>query len=99
MSRGTLFVKFPDGEIRYGIYNGTVDIARPPLFDSIHEAWANRFEDWPEYVKGSGEVVKVASNYGGGFWWRATATRKHLTSGHDIMEVEDYENGLPSWAK
>jgi hypothetical protein len=101
MSRATLFVRFPDGTIRYGIYNGTSDIARPPLFDTLDGAWAHRFEDWPDYEEESGEPVDVATNYGGGFSWKGTATKEYLTSGHNIMEVskEDYKLDLPSWAK
>lgn len=101
MSRATLFVKFPDGKIRYGIYNGRVDIARPMLYDTIDEAWHNRFEDWSEYEEGSGEPVEVATNYGGGFCWRGTATKEHLTSAHDPWALDefDYRSILPDWAK
>lgn len=109
MSRGSLAVRFPDGTVRYGIYNGTVDVAWPPLFDAPNEAW-DAWRQWYglagtwdgavyEYEEGAGEPVDVATNYGGGWSWKATATRNHLTSKHDWDDFIDARvDGEPDWA-
>ncbi len=101
MSRATMFVKFPDGEIRYGIYNGTSDIARTDLFETLDQAWNNRSQpaNWADWAEGEGEPVDVATNYGGGFSWKATATKDFLTSGHDPYELDSYSPDFPDWAK
>jgi hypothetical protein len=39
MSSGTMMVRFPDGEVRYGIFHGTANLASPPLFATSDEAW------------------------------------------------------------
>lgn len=118
MSSGTLFVRFPDGEVRYGIYHGTCNLAQPPLFDTIDAAWEHRRSkcDHPQikrisnsgfeyslpscavYDEGEGDPVDVYTNYGGDWFWCATATRTHLTSGHDGAEVDQRE-GTPPWVK
>jgi hypothetical protein len=91
----------PDGEIRYGIYNGTTDVAQSDLFDTPDEAWdawgsRNMFGDFEE---GSGDPVLVATDYGGGWMWEATATRDQLTSNFEPYEIEGYEERpFPLWA-
>jgi hypothetical protein len=96
MSRGTLFVKFPDGAVRYGIYNGTSDFAQPPLFDHPNDAW----EWWSAYYKGGVggginpslwfeslddtepvlEPVTIYTDYGGGMSWECRASRQALST-------------------
>lgn len=97
MSRATLYVRFPDGTLRYGIYNGTSDIARSELTDTPQHAWGGYQDD---VDPGPDEAVDIASDYGGGFAWKGTATRTQLTSGHDMMEADadSYFNSLPDWA-
>lgn len=97
MSRATLYVKFPDGSLRYGLYCGTSDIAWAPLYDTPREAWdayvpdsAHRMaEDLP---------VRIATDYGGGFAWSGRATAERLTEGFNPDESSQYTDGLPSWA-
>lgn len=98
MSRATLYVQFPDGTVRYGLYDGTSDVACSPLYSSPHAAW-----DVYDLSGSDGEVpdeaerVHVASDYGGGFSWVGLATRDRLVGGFE-PDV-DYESGLPSWAR
>lgn len=55
MSRGSAAVLFPDGEVRYGIYNGTVDLMWRHLFDTTTEAW----DAWDVYYRGDGTEPPV----------------------------------------
>lgn len=61
MAKYTGAVRFPDGELRFFIYNGTVDMARPQLFQRISDAddaWDNNQGDVPLY-DGNPEVDEV----------------------------------------
>lgn len=101
MSHATLYVRFPDGCLRYGIYSGTADTARGALFDSPEQAWSAKDDDavdwWPD---GDGPVVpvEVATDYGGGCGWRGTAARNALADGFDPYESDGRSDGLPHWA-
>ena len=105
MSRASMWVRFPNGEVRHGIYDGTTDLAYPPVYDTSEEAWAAyksgeiyRRMDADASQPGEGESVVVACNYGYGFWWKATATRDFVTSMLDCDERGDAEaehDGLP----
>lgn len=53
MSRANAQVKFPDGTIKYGIYNGTVDVYWDYLFDTSEEAWAS----WEKYYYPNGRGI------------------------------------------
>lgn len=77
MSSGWAAVRFPDGTVKACIYNGTSDILVPRLYDTTGEAWEarkNGADAWPD-PEGEPEPVIVYSDYGGGFWWEAKATR------------------------
>jgi hypothetical protein len=82
-----MWVRFPDGEVRHGIYSGTTDSVYPPLYATDDEAWdAYKSGELSTRTRadtsrhGEGEPVVVATNYGGGSWWQATATRESVTS-------------------
>lgn len=95
-----MYVRFPDGTIRYGIINGTVECAFPLLFGDREEAWAA----WEEYYdavrvgvpqttwvhayegEGSGEGEPVIAAYECGAWWATTATRERITGGLDLLD-------------
>lgn len=54
MARYTGAVRFPDGEIKYFVYNGTVDMARPTLFadaDMAGLAWDDPQTNVPSYIE------------------------------------------------
>jgi hypothetical protein len=110
VSRASLWVRFPDGTVKCGIYNGTVDQVWPPLFDTSDEAWdawhtyydvrSAAAEHWFDYEDNAGEVVEVAVDYGRGSCWRATATRTHVTSmlsWDERIDAEVEHDGLPEW--
>jgi hypothetical protein len=108
VSRASGYVRFPDGEIKAFIYDGTVDVVYPALFKTSieawgayrsvkdgNEAWAAVFE--PEAVRVE-EEVEVYSDYGSGFWWKATATRNRILTKLDWDDFyEDLHDGAPSW--
>lgn len=104
MSRANLYVRLPSGEVRYGIYNGTCDIAQPNLYDTPDQAWEawRSHTTWGEYDEGAGDPVVVATDYGGGWAWEATATRDRLTSKHEMYPYDGdspAELPFPEWAK
>lgn len=54
MARYTGAVRFPDGELRYFVWQGTTDIARPKLFASpeqADDAWDDDQYDVPRHEK------------------------------------------------
>jgi hypothetical protein len=81
-------VLFPDGSVRYGVYDPAEEGIWPPLFDSIDEAraaWGRRDGD-----PGGSDVdddrpasaeVKIFTDHDGGFWWIGEATRSEITLG------------------
>ncbi len=85
MSRASAEVRFPDGTIRYGIYDGTSDILQPRLFETTGEAWDCYQDDrrnlwdipyghFPDDVAWQIFDVVIYSDYGGGSWWKGKAT-------------------------
>lgn len=99
MGDHALYVRFPDGEIRFGTYNSASDIACPKLSTSLDDAYAALADPhwrWPT-MDGSGDAVEVATIYGDGFWWRATATREWLTSHVDPFDSARTTDGWPDW--
>jgi hypothetical protein len=109
VSSGTLFVRFPDGEVRYGIYHGTCDIANDRLFATSDEAWEARVtgaHNWPldSPEPAVTEPVSIYTNYGGGFYWEGRASREMLTDGHQPYGDEwdgsgrtHMTDGAPEW--
>jgi hypothetical protein len=107
MSRANAQVKFPDGTIRYGIYNGTADIYMAWLFDTPDKAW----DAWRKY-KDSGfddegfdnpyddaiYDVEIADDYGGGDCYIGRATKSQICSAllADHMNRKD-KGGMPDW--
>lgn len=108
MSRANAKIKFPDGTIKYGIYNGTVDVYWEPLFNSSSEAW----KAWKEYynneplddkkwLNGFNDGyydVEIADDYGGGDCYTGRATKSQIVSATNV----DFMNrkgkgGLPNW--
>lgn len=99
MGDHALYVRFTDGEIRFGTYNSASDIACPKLSMSLDEAYAALADPhwrWPT-MDGSGEPVQIATAYGGGFWWHATATRDWITSHVDPIDSTSIADGWPDW--
>ncbi len=95
-------VRFPDGSVRYGVYDPTEESMWPPLFATIEEAraaWERHGGDAGESDVGSDPFssveVKIFADFDGGFWWIGEATPSAVTLGVTwaglIGSVEDVE--------
>jgi hypothetical protein len=100
-------VRFPDGSVRYGVYDPTEESMWPPLFATIDEArvaWVRRGADADEASGGdvghggdgpSSVEVRIFADFDGGFWWVGEATESQITLGATwaglIGSVEDVE--------
>jgi hypothetical protein len=97
-----LYVRFPDGTIRHGLYQSTADMAFADLVDTFEatqqpEYYANRHR-WDYTPEDPGVPVDVATVYGGGFAWHGTATQDYITSGRDPFEDgQQHTDGIPTW--
>lgn len=100
MSRAGATATFPDGTIKYGIYNGTVDVFKRHLFDTSEEAW----NYWDELKKAGYDDskwiakepeqaqifdIKLHTSYGSGRTYKAKATKYAITSSCDIDDLEE----------
>ena len=67
MAKYTGAVRFPDGELRFFVWSGTVSIARPKLFvtsDAAFDAWDDDQTDTPRHEQHpSNESVDVMPYY------------------------------------
>ncbi|HXA31955.1 MAG TPA: hypothetical protein VNV87_06820 [Acidimicrobiales bacterium] len=100
-------VRFPDGSVRYGVYDPTEETMWPPLFATIDEArvaWTQRGAGGDSAGGGDGTgggdqrssmEVKIFTDFDGGFWWVGEATESRITLGATwaglIGSVEDVE--------
>jgi hypothetical protein len=99
MSRATATVTYPDGTVKYGIYNGTVDIFCRHLFDTPEEAWAY----WDEYKKADYDSKKwdsrepeqqqiydvvLRSFYGSGSTYKGRATKYTIEGSYDTDDLQ-----------
>lgn len=106
MSHSTAAIKFSDGFIIHGEYNGTSDVMLPQFYLTQEERHANwRTMNWPYHDKtcDKSEDVIVATSYGGGFNWPSKACRTCLLLTDRWMpfigEEDEYKvtDGLPDW--
>jgi hypothetical protein len=99
MSRSTAAVRFPDGKIMTGIFNGTVGMLFSRLIDTPNrrEAWdvlyplykSDPAACFTECVCGEpSEVIDVATDYGYGLRWKAMACRRCL---HVVGPLNPFE--------
>ncbi len=81
-------VRFPDGSVRYGVYDPAEESVWPPLFGSPEDAmaaWGRRnarpggpdADDEPP----SSVEVTIFADHDGGFWWIGEATQATVTLG------------------
>lgn len=112
MSRASALVRFPDGTIKHGIYNGTADVMWDVLWDSCKDAWRgwglyyntieHRLADNSLSCHCSGQVdVEIYSSYGGGYWWEGKGCQKCMviTNGLDPYDPMEFTDGCPEWAE
>jgi hypothetical protein len=106
MSRANAQVKFPDGTIKHGIYNGTIDVYMAYLTNSNEEAWnlwdaykKSGYDDSLFEKRGDTEFfeVEIADDYGGGDTYRGQATKSQIVSELDTDDMEKIKDGLPEW--
>lgn len=107
MSRANAQVKFPDGTIKHGIYNGTSDVYMEWLFDTPEQAWncwdsyrASGF-DHRQFSNPFDDTffdVEIADDYGGGdcYIGRASKTQIVSSTNVDFMNRKG-DGGLPDW--
>lgn len=101
MGDHSLYVRFPDGTVRHGLYRSSCDLALPDLVDTFEATqgpgyYANQ-RRWDDVPAGPGVPVEVATVYGGGFAWRGTAVPDYLLSGADPWEGGSPTDGVPDW--
>ncbi len=88
MTRESMAVRFKDGQIKYGLFNGTVCIVWPKLFDSQEQAWehldAGTYVDfYPRGLEQGLPADDMADNvlvWVPGQMWRGRATKDWLLS-------------------
>lgn len=108
MSRASAAVRFPDGLVLFGLYDGTSDVLWRNLHVSIDEAWDDYGKTKrPDCACGHDEEVEIHSDYGNGFSWPGRACRhcmvvlwKYLDphwSYHEADLVDLTEEGVPDW--
>lgn len=98
MSRSSMAVRFPDGTVKYGIYNGTSDVANADLHDTQNEAWEAEGCFFDLTPVGEEEDVVIFSAYGGGFYWPSKATRNRITGPTDLDDFSHLTtDGAPEW--
>lgn len=105
MSVGALLVRLPDGTIRYGHYQTTVDAPYRCLHetDEQAEACSLRHQDEAQDNEPEPEVeVEIYAHYGGGFWWRGKARGLYLTDDgvrdfEGTWHIPDQTDGIPDW--
>ncbi len=100
VSRSGMAVLFPDGEIRYGLFDGTGSSVLPRLFESVDEAWDLRDKggDWwmpfhppADFDREQGEPVRI---FNGMHEWEGRATREFITSAwHGDTEDQYADDG------
>ena len=80
-------VRFPDGSVRYGVYDAAEESMWPPLFDTLEEAraaWGQRGAHAggrdADDERSSAEV-SIFADHDGGFWWIGEATPAAITLG------------------
>ena len=106
MSRASAQVKFPDGTIKYGVYNGTVDIYWAPLFNSSEEAWGA----WREYYGSDADSskwtnpfddtyydVEITDDYGGGDTYLGRASKSQIVSSLNVDHMNNIKSGRADW--
>lgn len=108
MSRASMAVRFPDGEVRWGVYEGTSDVYAPWLYPSLDAAWADSRSgerSWDEPTDGDVVDVEVWSGYGYGWVVRGTAAKNRLVTPMDWDDAGpeiwtgDGPDDLPPWVK
>ena len=109
MSHSTATIRFEDGTLFYGEFNGTVDVLLPFLYETEDErdAYWRGERVWKRCnnTEHTHEAVAVVVTYGGGWYWTAKACRDCLCvieplSLETMGEGTDFpfpRSGFPDW--
>lgn len=93
MSGGPAAVRFPDGRVRFTIYNGTADVLVASLYDTMDGARNGRGDPFATDCPCGDLVVllpvQVWTLYGGGFGWEAEACPHRVRLGAMPYGCED----------
>ena len=88
-------VRFPDGDIKFYIYHGTVDLHGPRLvnsMDEMKELCGSKTKEASYCNCGQDENVEMATRYGGGFHRPGRACRQCMSlSRLRVDEAEEKE--------
>jgi len=77
MSHSSATVKFSDGLVLYGEYNGTVDLMLWNLYPTMDKMIEHWHQQQPKECSGhESETVEAHADYGNGIDWKATACRQ-----------------------
>lgn len=99
MSHANGTCTFNDGVVCYFEYNGTVDITLPELYstkEELRENWRKDI-DWGDVTQrradagDSLEDVELYSEYGGGFSYKGTASKKQMIIVWDEVSEETHK--------
>ena len=115
VSRAIALVRFNDGTILRGCYNGTSDFLSQWLItdEELEEKYDGSCFNWDsekwdnydnEYIDtdtiDDAEDVEIFSDYGGGFSWKGQASRSKLVvTSSTNLDCVDWENHIPKWVK
>lgn len=98
MSHSSGTVTFPDGQVKYFEYNGTCDVARRGLYDTMDEMkkyWRKEQPHVPKRLEESYEdevEVEVETHYGGGIEWTSRASiSKMIITGPTNDRIDNHE--------
>lgn len=84
MSNSVGQARFPDGELLFFRYSGTVDSAASKLWKDETELWDNWDADhYQACTCGNTQEVDLATSYGGGMHWKGRACKFELLVDHN----------------
>ena len=113
VSRAIALVRFNDGTILRGCYNGTSDFLSQWLItdEELEEKYDGSCFSWdsknwdnyddiyinPDTVEDS-ESVEIFSDYGNGFSWKGEASRnKFVVTSPTNLDCVDWTENIPTW--
>lgn len=103
MSNAILVVRFPDGALRYGTYQGSSDTPYPTLYLTPSE-WQQAKTASRQDPIGEVYPVDIYSDYGNGWSWKGTAAKNTLVDDGYIFDQylgmtmpERTGEGQPDW--
>lgn len=110
MSREMALIRFKDGTIMHGCYDGTCDVLSPYLIteEELNEKYGGSVFQWDNeqnkfadilYEELDGEEVEIYMDYGSGASWKGKANRDKMiiTEGLVLDNVDWFPPVIPRW--